>query len=76
MVIAGSSSPLVESLLTRDDYMLLADYQAYVDCQQRVSRAYSDQNALDAHVHSELRASRSFLVRPLDPGVLPRHLER
>ena len=37
--------PLVDSLLTRDDYMLLADYQAYVDCQQRVSYAYSDQNA-------------------------------
>ncbi|WP_439400502.1 glycogen/starch/alpha-glucan phosphorylase (plasmid) [Bradyrhizobium sp. PMVTL-01] len=37
--------PLVDSLLTRDDYMLLADYQAYVDCQQRVSHAYSDQNA-------------------------------
>ncbi len=36
--------PLVESLLTRDDYMLLADYQAYVDCQQRVSDAYRDQN--------------------------------
>jgi glycogen phosphorylase len=36
--------PLVESLLARDDYMLLADYQSYVDCQQRVSEAYSDQN--------------------------------
>jgi starch phosphorylase len=35
--------PLVESLLNRDDYMLLADYQAYVDCQQRVSDAYRDQ---------------------------------
>jgi starch phosphorylase len=35
--------PLVESLLTRDDYLLLADYQAYVDCQQRVSDAYRDQ---------------------------------
>ena len=34
--------PLVESLLTRDDYLLLADYQAYVDCQQRVSDAYRD----------------------------------
>jgi starch phosphorylase len=32
--------PLVESLLTRDDYMLLADYQAYVECQERVSQAY------------------------------------
>jgi glycogen phosphorylase len=35
--------PLVQSLLDRDDYMLLADYQAYVDCQQRVSEAYRDQ---------------------------------
>ena len=35
--------PLVESLLNRDDYMLLADYQSYVDCQQRVSEAYRDQ---------------------------------
>ena len=34
--------PLIESLLTRDDYMLLADYQSYVDCQQRVSAAYRD----------------------------------
>ena len=36
-------APLVESLLTRDDYMLLADYQSYVDCQQRVSEAYRDE---------------------------------
>jgi starch phosphorylase len=35
--------PLVESVLNRDEYMLLADYQAYVDCQQRVSEAYRDQ---------------------------------
>jgi starch phosphorylase len=35
--------PLTESLLNHDDYMLLADYQAYVDCQQRVSEAYQDQ---------------------------------
>jgi glycogen phosphorylase len=35
--------PLVESLLNRDDYMLLADYQAYVDCQLQVSEAYRDQ---------------------------------
>jgi len=34
--------PLVESLLSRDDYMLCADYQAYVDCQDQVSGAYAD----------------------------------
>ena len=36
--------PLVESLLTRDQYMLLADYQSYVDCQTAVSSAYRDQS--------------------------------
>jgi starch phosphorylase len=36
--------PLVESLLTRDDYLLLADFQSYVDCQERVSDAYHDQD--------------------------------
>jgi glycogen phosphorylase len=36
--------PLVDSLLTRDDYMLLADYQSYIDCQARVSDAYRDQS--------------------------------
>ena len=35
--------PLVESLLVRDDYLLFADYQSYIDCQQRVSEAYRDQ---------------------------------
>ena len=36
---------LVSSLLTNDEYMLLADYQSYIDCQDRVSRAYTDQEA-------------------------------
>jgi starch phosphorylase len=35
--------PLVESLLVRDEYLLFADYQAYIDCQRRVSAAYRDQ---------------------------------
>jgi len=37
--------PLVDSLLTHDEYMLLADYQAYVDCQARVGEIYEDQKA-------------------------------
>ncbi|MGC2499677.1 MAG: glycogen/starch/alpha-glucan phosphorylase, partial [Acidobacteriaceae bacterium] len=35
-------APLVESLLSRDEYMLLADYASYIDCQDRVSAAYRD----------------------------------
>lgn len=37
--------PIVDSLLHEDKYMLLADYQAYVDCQQRVSQAYKDRHS-------------------------------
>jgi starch phosphorylase len=33
-------APLVDSLLGRDDYMVLADYRAYVDCQAEVERVY------------------------------------
>ena len=36
--------PLVQSLLTRDEYMLLADYQPYIDCQDSVGRAFHDQD--------------------------------
>ena len=43
MATASVFRPLVDSLLTHDDYLLFADYQAYVDCQQRVSEAYQDQ---------------------------------
>ena len=34
--------PLVDSLLNRDEYMLLSDYQSYVDCQELVSKAFKD----------------------------------
>ncbi|MGA7954041.1 MAG: glycogen/starch/alpha-glucan phosphorylase, partial [Gloeobacterales cyanobacterium] len=34
--------PIVESLLVRDEYLLLADYQSYIDCQDQVSKAFRD----------------------------------
>jgi len=37
--------PLVNSLLGLDPFMVLADYAAYVECQERVSRAYANQEA-------------------------------
>jgi starch phosphorylase len=33
----------LDSLLNKDDYLLLADYAYYVDCQERVSEAFRDQ---------------------------------
>ncbi|MEB3174779.1 MAG: glycogen/starch/alpha-glucan phosphorylase [Cyanobacteriota bacterium] len=34
--------PIVDSLLNHDPYMLLADYQAYVDCQDLVGQTYQN----------------------------------
>ena len=34
--------PLTDNLLFHDDYLLMADYRAYVDCHNEVSRAYAD----------------------------------
>src|SRR5271165_3150088 len=39
----GLFRPIVDSLLGSDEYLLLADYQSYIDCQQQVSQAYLDQ---------------------------------
>lgn len=36
--------PLVDHLLNQDDYLLLADYQAYVDCQDSVDQTYRDRD--------------------------------
>ncbi|MGA2832777.1 MAG: glycogen/starch/alpha-glucan phosphorylase [Terracidiphilus sp.] len=36
-------APLVNSLLSNDEYMLLCDYKSYIDCQDQVSLAYRDQ---------------------------------
>ena len=37
--------PLVDNLLHDDPFLLLADYQAYVDCQDRVSFLWRDPQA-------------------------------
>ncbi len=34
--------PLLDTLLYRDEYMLLADYRSYIECQEKVSQAYRD----------------------------------
>ena len=35
--------PIVDSLLNGDEYLVLPDFQSYVDCQEGVSHAYQDQ---------------------------------
>lgn len=34
--------PIVDNLLYHDPYLLLADYQSYIDCQDQVSQSYRD----------------------------------
>ena len=34
--------PLIDSLLSQDPYMLLADYQPYIECQDLIDQAYLD----------------------------------
>src|SRR5262249_2489883 len=34
--------PLIHSLMERDEYMLFADFQSYLECQARVSETYTD----------------------------------
>ena len=36
--------PLVDKLIDRDEYLLFADYDAYIRCQDEVGRAYRDQD--------------------------------
>jgi starch phosphorylase len=35
--------PLLDQLLEHDPYLLFADYQSYVDCQDRVDATYRDE---------------------------------
>ncbi len=36
--------PIVESLMHRDVFLHMADYQSYIDCQEQVAAAYRDQD--------------------------------
>ena len=41
----GLFQPIVNNLLNSDPYLLLADYQSYIECQDRVSKAFKDRDA-------------------------------
>ena len=67
--------PLVRSLMQHDPYMLFADYEAYVACQDRVSAAFRDADGWTRRSIVNMRAS-PVLLRPRDPRVLRADLER
>jgi len=39
---AGLFDPVVRTLVEHDPFFVLADFRAYVECQERVARAWSD----------------------------------
>jgi starch phosphorylase len=53
----GLFYPLIDNLLGHDPYMVLADFQSYVDCQEQVNQAY--QNHTNWTCMSILNAARS-----------------
>jgi starch phosphorylase len=39
----GLFQPIVDSLLIHDEYLLMADYETYIDCQERAEKTYLDE---------------------------------
>ena len=68
--------PLIDGLLYHDPYLLLADFQSYVECQAKVSEAYRDSRALDAHVDPQHRAQRQVLIGSHHSRILRGYLAR
>ena len=67
--------PLVDALLDRDEYMVLADYRAYVDCQDAVAARLAPTRSVDPDVDPEHGPVRLLLLRPHRPRVLRADLE-
>ena len=55
--------PLLDSLLVDDPFMVMADYAAYIQCQEHVSRTYGGSESLDSHVDPECGPHRSLFGR-------------
>jgi glycogen phosphorylase len=65
--------PLVEPLLTDDEHMVIADYESYVACQERVSHAYRHASGWTRmSILNSVRAGRAVHVNPT-PGIDGQH---
>ena len=60
----GLFRPLTHNLLSHDEYLLMADYRSYVDCQEEVNRAFQDGAQLTRQVVPLLGTYGKILLRP------------
>ena len=76
-------APLVDSLLHHDTYRVLADYQSYIEAQDRVERAYRDPrawtrsavlNVARSGFFSSDRSIRDYIDRIWHTTAVPRRL--
>ncbi len=67
--------PIVDSLLNHDEFMLLADYAAYVETAEHAAAAYEDSEAW-THMSILNCARRGHFVRPHDAPILHGDLGR
>ena len=67
--------PIVENLLDHDPFLLLADYQSYIDSAGASERALARPAGVDAPVDPQHRAHGKVLLGPLDPRLLRPRVE-
>ena len=62
--------PIVENLLDHDPFLLLADYQSYLEAPGPRERPLARPRRLDPPIHPQHRPHGQVLLRPLDPRLL------
>jgi glucan phosphorylase len=72
----GANVEIRERVGSENFFLLLADFQAYPECQHKADKAFRDSRALDTHVDPECGSNGRVLVGPFNTRVLQENLGR